>query len=247
GVLGVLAGLVAYLPGLWLSSWALHGLAGHQLVPPASRLSAPLWVLAITVGAGLVVAELAGFVAARRVSRIPPVAAMGEAQVQRRWPGPLRVLLGLAALGGGVALGVFALDNAGSATNRLNFTLLMLLALLAAVALLGPLLVAAAELVLRLPLRLLAPVAARLGLAGIRVWRRRVAPAVVAIALSVAFAGAFYVVDATQTHAAVVQGPQRLKADVVLSAPHPGLSPEALRAVQDTPGVTDSIGLTPTT
>jgi putative ABC transport system permease protein len=247
GVLGLLAGLFAYLPGLWLSSWALRGLAGHRLVPPASRLGAPLWVLAITVGAGLVVAELARFVAARRVSRLAPAAAIGEAQVQRRWPSPLRVLLGLAALGGGVALGVFALDNAGSATDRLNFTLFMLLALLAAVALLGPLLVAAAELALRLPLRLLAPVAARLGLAEVRVWPRRVAPAVVAIALSVAFAGAFYVVDATQTHAAVVQGPLRLKADVVLSAPGPGLSPDALRSVQDTPGVIDSIGLTPTT
>jgi putative ABC transport system permease protein len=247
GVLGVLAGLVAYVPGLWLSSWALRGLADHQLVPSGSRLSTPLWVLAITVGAGLVVAEAAGFVAARRASRVPPVAAIAEAQVERRWPGALRTFLGLGALGGGVALGVLALDNAGSATDRLNFTLFMLLTLLAAVALLGPLLVAAAELALRLPLRLLAPVAGHLGLAEVRVWPRRAAPAVVAIALSVAFAGAFYVVDATQTHAAVVQGPQRLKADEVVSAPGPGLSPEALRAVQDTPGVTDAVGLTPTT
>jgi putative ABC transport system permease protein len=169
-------------------------------------------VLAITVGAGLVVAEAAGFVAAHRASRVPPVAAIAEAQVERRWPGALRTVLGLGALGGGIALGVFALDNAGSATDRLNFTLFMLLTLLAAVALIGPLLVAAAELALRLPLRLLAPVAGHLGLAEVRVWPRRVAPAVVAIALSVAFAGAFYVVDAIQTHAAVVQGPQRLKA-----------------------------------
>lgn len=247
GVLGLAAGLGAYLPGLWLSSLALRGLTNHQLAPPGSQLSAPLWVLAVTAGAGLVVAEAAGFVAARRASRVPPIAAIGEAQVERRWPGALRILLGLGAVGGGVALGVFALDNAGSATDRLNFTLYMLLTLLAAVALLGPLLVAAAELAARLPLRLLAPIAGRLGLSEVRVWPRRVAPAVVAIALSVAFTGAFYVVDSTQTHAAVVQGPQRLKADEVVSAPGPGLSPEALGAVQDTPGVTDAVGLTPTT
>jgi putative ABC transport system permease protein len=73
------------------------------------------------------------------------------------------------------------------------------------------------------------------------------ASAVVAIALSVAFAGALFVIDATQTHAAVAQGRQRLAADEVVTAPGPGLSPEALPAIQATPGVAGAAGLTPTT
>ena len=245
--LGVLAGLAAYLPGVALANWALQGMATHQLVPASAHATAIPWVLPITVGAGLVIAELAGFVAGRRASRIPPAAALGEARIERRWPHPLRVLLGLGALGGGVTLGLLATDHAGSATNRLNMTLYMLLCLLAAVAFLGPLLVAAAELVVRLPLRALAPVGARLALGEIRVRPRRMASAVVAIALSVAFAGALFVIDSTQTHAAVAQGRQRLAADEVVTASGPGLSPEALGAVRRTPGVADAVGLTPTT
>ena len=126
-----------------------------------------------------------------------------------------------------------AVGHGGSATERLNVTLYMLLCLLAAIAFLGPLLVAAAELVARLPLRALAPVVARLALAEIRIRPRRMASAVVAIALSVAFAGALFVIDATQTHAAVAQGRQRLAADEVVTAPGPGLSPDALQAVLD--------------
>jgi putative ABC transport system permease protein len=244
--LGLLAGLAAYRPGVALANWALKGMAAHQLVPASTRAASAPWVLAIAVGAGLVIAELAGLVAARRASRIPPAAALGEARVERRWPHPLRVLLGLCALGGGVTLGVLALSHAGSATDRLNMTLYMLLCFLAAVALLGPLLVAAAELVGRLPLRALAPLSARLALGELRLRPRRMASAVVAIALSVAFAGALYVIDATQTHAAVAQGRQRLAADEVVSAPGPGLSPEALQAVQATPGVAGAVGLTPT-
>jgi putative ABC transport system permease protein len=65
--------------------------------------------------------------------------------------------------------------------------------------------------------------------------------------LSVAFAGALFVIDATETHAAVAQGRQRLAADEVVTAPGPGLSPQAWQAVLATPGVVDAVGLTPTT
>ncbi|MBO0728893.1 MAG: FtsX-like permease family protein [Acidimicrobiaceae bacterium] len=245
--LGVLAGLAGYLPGVALSNWALQGMADHQLVPASAHAATVPWMLAVSVGAGLVIAELAGFVAGRRASRVPPAVAIGEARVERRWPHPLRVLLGLCALGGGVTLGILALDHAGSATNRLNMTLFMLLSFLAAIAFLGPLLVAAAELVVRLPLRALAPLGARLALPEIRIRPRRMASAVVAVALSVAFAGAFFVIDATQTHAAMAQGRQRLAADEIVTAPGPGLSPQALHAVRATPGVAAAVGLTPTT
>jgi putative ABC transport system permease protein len=116
-----------------------------------------------------------------------------------------------------------------------------------AIALLGPLVVRVAELVIRLPLLLVSGVGGRLALADVRRRPRRLAAAVSAVALTVSFVGAEYLIDVTQTHGAVVQGRQRLVADLVVSAPGPGLAPQALRAIADEPGVSTAVGLIPTT
>ena len=55
----------------------------------------------VAAGAGVVVAEIAGLVSARRVSRIRPAAALVEATVEPRLIHPVRLLLGLCTLGGG--------------------------------------------------------------------------------------------------------------------------------------------------
>jgi len=99
-VLGVLAALIAYLPGIWLAGRALHGLARHQFVPAATRLWVSPLTLLIATGSGVIVAELAGFIAARRASRARPAEALAEASAERRWPHPVRVALGVIALGG---------------------------------------------------------------------------------------------------------------------------------------------------
>ena len=247
GVIGAVAGLVAYLPGVWLSSLAARGMASHQFLPPGTGIPVTPWILLIAVGAGVVVAELSGFVATRRAGRTPPAAAVAGSRTERRWPGPIRLVLGLIALGGGVTLGVFALGQATSPADQLNLALMMLLCLLVAVALLGPLLVAAAELVVRLPLRALSPVAGRLAAAEVRGRPRRMASAVMSVALAVAFLGAVYVIDATASHASAVQGPQRMAASQVLTAPGPGLAPASLTAVRAIPGVRVAVGVTPTT
>jgi putative ABC transport system permease protein len=115
------------------------------------------------------------------------------------------------------------------------------------VALLGTLLVAAAEGLFRLPISLVSRAAGRLALADIRVRPQRTATAMVAIALAVMFTGAIYVVDATQNHAAAVEGGQRLTATAVVTAPGPGLGPAAVTAIAAEPGVGSAVGLTPTT
>jgi putative ABC transport system permease protein len=246
-VLGALAGLVAYLPALALTTWAFHGLAAHQLLPPSTRAWTSLWVLPISAATGVVVAELAGMVSARRVSRIRPAAALVETTVEPRLVHPVRLLLGLCALGGGGALcflmialnfSVQLVDTLAICTGLLFIT---------AIALLGPLVVRVAELVIRLPLLLVSGVGGRLALADVRRRPRRLAAAVSAVALTVSFVGAEYLIDVTQTHGAVVQGRQRLVADLVVSAPGPGLAPQALRAIADEPGVSTAVGLIPTT
>ncbi len=245
--LGILGALIAYLPGVRLSSLALRGLAGQQFVPAGTRLWTSPLVLLIAAGAGVFVAELAGFIAGRRASRVRPTEALAEASVEGRWPHPVRVVLGIIAFGGAVTLGIVTLRQNVDPDQQASNALVTLLISMVAVAFLGPLLVAAAEFVLRLPLRLLSGAAGRLALADIRVRPRRMAASVVSVALAVSFSGTIYLIDATQTHAAVVQGRQRLVADEAISAPGPGLAPSALADVAATRGVAAAIGLTPTT
>jgi hypothetical protein len=63
-------------------------------------------VVLIAAGTGILVAEIAGHVSARRVSRIRPAAALHEASAERHLIHPVRLMLGLCALGGGVTLGI---------------------------------------------------------------------------------------------------------------------------------------------
>lgn len=243
--LGILAGLIGYLPGVFLASWAVRGLGAHQFIPASVHAWTSPWELLLAVGVGTVIAQVAGLLAARRASRIPPAAALQEASVERRYPRPVRLVLGLAALAGGVVLCVVTFGQS-SAAQQLSLALLMLLAFMVAVALLGPFLVVVAELALRLPLRLAARLPGRLASAEVRGRPRRMASAVVSVALAVTFVGAIYLIDATQTQASIVQGRQRLVASEVVSTPGPGLAPDVLAAIGATPGVTAAVGLTPT-
>ena len=246
-VLGAVAGLAAYLPGLWLANWALRGLAAHQLLPPSPHAWTSPLVVFVAAGAGIVFAEIAGFVSVRRVSRIRPAAALSEATVGPRLIHSVRLLLGLCALGGGAAMCIL-MTMVTFSTNLIDmFAIFAGLLFLIAIALLGPVLVSLAELLVRFPLLLVSGVGGRLALADIRRRPRRMAAAVSAVALGVAFVGANYLIDVTQTHGAVVQGGERLVADAVVSAPGLGLAPAALPAIASRPGVSTAVGLTPTT
>src|SRR5487761_1434085 len=189
-------------------------MAAHQLMPDWARAWQSPWLLLVGAGSGVIVAELSGFVAARRASRARPAEALRESATERWWPHPVRIVLGLAALGGGITLMTVTLQAQGS--NQLTEVLLLLLLMLA-VALLGPLLVALAELLLRLPARMIAGVSGRLACADRPARPRRMASAVIPVALSVAMVGAVYFVTATVGHASFVQGQQRLVADAVVT------------------------------
>ncbi len=245
-ILGVLAGLVGYLPGTWLASFSVHGLASHQVVPASTQAWSSPILLIPSIAFTVLVAQLSGWFAARRASRIRPTTALQEAIIERRYPRPLRLILGLAALGGGGVLSVWAIRQP-DASQQLEQAQYVLLAFMAGIAFLGPYLISLAEALLRLPLRSFGGAPARLASAEVRTRSRRMAAAAVAIALPVCFAGAVCTVDATQAHASVTQGRQRLAASAVLTAPGPGLDPSALAAITARPGVTAAVGLVPTT
>ncbi len=245
-VLGVLAGAARYLPGIWLASVTVRGFVGHQLAPASVRSWANPVEILPAAAAAIVVAEISGFLSARRASRVRPAVALGEAAVERRYPGPLRLVLGAAALVAGAGITASALRDHGS-TDQINLASEAQLAFLAAAAFLVPYLIGPAERVLRFPLRVLGGTPGRLASAELRVRSRRMGAAAVAIALPVAYLGGVVVINATTAHVAVTQSSQRLAAAAVVSAPGPGLDPSVMPAIRQQPGVSAAVGLTPTT
>jgi putative ABC transport system permease protein len=244
-VLGTLAGLTGYLPGTWLASLTVRDLAAHQFIPASAQAwTNPVEILPATAAA-MVVAQVSGFLAARRASRIRPAVALGEAAVERRYPGPLWLALGVAALALGVNLIVTTLRRPGD-PQQIPLAEEALLAFLVATAFLCPYLIGPAEHVLRRPLRILGGTAGWLATAELRSRSRRMAAAAVAIALPVAYAGAIVVINATTDHEAATQASQRLAAADIASAPAPGLDPSVLAAIRRLPGVGATAGLTPT-
>jgi putative ABC transport system permease protein len=81
------AGLAGYVPGTWLATYSLRGLAAHQFVPPSTRAWTNPLELLPAVGITFAVAQLAGFFAARRAGWARPMAALQEATIERRTPG----------------------------------------------------------------------------------------------------------------------------------------------------------------
>jgi putative ABC transport system permease protein len=235
--------VAGWLPGGWLAGLAVRGMVSNDLLPPGATAWTSPWLLFIAVMSGVVIGALSGLLAARRAGRAAPADALRDSAAERRWPHPVRTALGLAGLGGSVAL-VVAISRSGAGTQQIGTALSLLLALLVTMALLGPLLAGLAELALRLPARA-GGVAGRLAMAAVRAQPRRMASAFLPVALGLAFAGTVYFLDATAGHTAVVQQGQRLTAAEVVTAPGPGLSAAALAAIGHQPGVRDAVGLTP--
>jgi putative ABC transport system permease protein len=245
-VLGALAGLAGYLPGTWLASLTVRGFASHQFIPGYVRpWASPVEILP-AAAAAIVIAQLSGFFAARRASRVRPAVALGEAATEGRYPRPLRLVLGAIALAIGVNITVSAMKDSGR-PQQASLAGEALLAFLAAAAFLAPYLIASAERVLRFPLRALGGTPGRLASAELRVRSRRMGAAAVAIALPVAYLSVVILINATTGHATAAQSSQRLAAAAVAAAPGPGLDPSAATAMGRQPGVSAAVGLSPTT
>jgi len=238
-LLAVAGGLLGYLPGTLLGVLAVGALASHGLLPAGSAAAPNGWFALLACAVTLPACLLSALLASRRAARTSPARAVREAQAERAWPHPVRVLLGLAAAAGVVALAVLALRQNGPGAEA-ALALPLLAAGMAAVTLLSPALVAATAALLR-PLAGASP-AARLALAGI--WRmpRRTASAVVPVALAVAMIGAIGFFGTTVAHAAVIQSGQAVTAGQVLSGA--GLDDQVLAAARAVPGVRAAAGLT---
>jgi putative ABC transport system permease protein len=240
-VCGLAGGLLGLVPGAALGVLGVRALAAHQMLPAGSGGWLTPWLLLVGCGSSALVAGLSGQVAARRGSRTPPAQALRETGAERRWPHPVRILLGLAAAGGAGTLAGYTL-GAKSPAGQLALALPLLLACMVAVALLGPLLVALAAWLAR-PLLAVGGPSARLALAAITAQPRRAAAAVIPVAMAVSLVGCVYFANTSIEHATTRQAAQTVTADHELSGPQ--LSPATLDQAASQPGVRAAAGVAP--
>jgi len=237
-LLAVAGALIGYLPGTVLGALAVRALVAHGMLPVGSSAASSPWFALLVCVINLPVCVLSALLAARRAARTSPAQAIRETHAERGRPHPVRVLLGLAAGTGVVVLSVLALHQNGPGAE-VAMALPLLMAGMAAVALLGPVLVTAAATVAR---PLAGPgAAARLAFAGIRRQPRRTASAVIPIAMAVGMTGAIAFFNTSVAHAAARQSAQAVTAGYVLGGS--GLDAKVLAEARDLPGVRDAVGI----
>ncbi|MET9607393.1 FtsX-like permease family protein [Streptomyces sp. NPDC006512] len=181
---------------------ALTALQEQGMAAPGLRVPGTPVPVLVAVAAVLAVGLTASALAARRVSRIAPAAALAATSTDHARTGAARLLAGAVALAGGVLLLRLAatrppdqIDKAGQAA------LLAALTLLVAVGLAGPLAARVLAAVLGGPVRVLSPGAGWLADANLRGYARRLSSAVVPVALLVGLSGTMIVMTSTAAHA----------------------------------------------
>ncbi|MER7538738.1 FtsX-like permease family protein [Streptomyces sp. NPDC097704] len=183
--------------GRFLAELQRRGMAAPGLRVPETFLP-----LLVALAAALAVGLAASAVAARRISRIAPAAALTASATEHGRTGAPRLLAGVAALAGGaVLLRLAATRPVEQADKAGQAALLGSLVLLVAVALLGPLAARLLAAVSGAPVRLLAPRTGWLADANLRGYARRLSSAVVPVALLVGLSGTMSIMTSTAGNA----------------------------------------------
>ncbi|MFF2517190.1 ABC transporter permease [Streptomyces sp. NPDC058086] len=238
---GLLAGVVGCPAGLLLVYWLRDRFAGHGIVPPDFGLAlSPLPFLAAVL-VTVLTALVAVLSAAHRATRIRPSEALGEAAVETPGLGRGRRITGGVLLV--LSAGIFV---TGLAQDADFFTLVglansLVLVLVVAVAVLGPL-------VSRTAVGLLAPLLNRTGVTGYlaaantRANVARLAGAITPLVLAVSFSSTVVFAQTTGLRESADQLRAGLVADHVLTAPS-GVPPELAEKVRGMKQVASATGL----
>ncbi|MFF1462724.1 FtsX-like permease family protein [Streptomyces sp. NPDC058330] len=220
----------------------MRSLLGTEALP----LPVPLWLPFAAGAVGALVVALAArpvaMLAARRVTRLRPSAALGEAGgAEPSDPGRFRTVAGLLlALAGVSSAGLAttqggqaaALAASGSATS-----------LVIAVALLGPRIAEVAVRVLGAPMRRSAGVSGFLAARSGAAHTRRLGAALTPVVLVTAFVCVQLAATSTLERAADRQAAAALRADLMVTGPAGGLPAGVAGAVRGTPGVAAATGV----
>ncbi|GIJ61166.1 FtsX-like permease family protein [Virgisporangium aurantiacum] len=220
--------------GLLATRFVRRQLVDRGFVPAGFPISDGL---AAPVAAAVVVALVAllsALIAARRVTSIRPVEALGEVAVEAQRGGKVRLVFGLVALGGALASSAFTLGAGGQAA--LAGALGMLYLFVTAVGLLAPWINRTAATVLAPVLRLVWGASGYLATANLKANARGMAAVLTALVLSVGLGGSVWFLQNNLERQTLAQSRDGLIAGHALVAPA-GLPPSTVDEVRKTAGV----------
>ncbi|MEU1188617.1 ABC transporter permease [Streptomyces sp. NPDC005859] len=229
-IVALAAGTAGALLGLPLGGWLHDRFVGLGAVPATLQHTVSVVPPFAAVVATLFGAWASARIASRRVARIRPAEALAEARTERTRPAWGRVLTGLLLLAGGTAL-VALLGFLRTEPASTPVTFLAVVVLSTSVALLGPLLVKAAALLLAGPLRLTGP-GGRLATANLRGNAVRMASVVTPLTLLIGMTCTVLFVQPTLGDAARAQVREGVRADWVVASQGPGVPSEAARRLR---------------
>jgi putative ABC transport system permease protein len=232
GLVSLAAGVVGMLPGALLARWWFGAMEDRGMIAHGVTMSVGWIPMLIAVGSGTLTALLAGLLAARRSAKIRPTEALGDAATERAFVGWFRLVLGIGALAGAIAVSGLALNTEGDDAVAATGGVIMLF--MVAIGLLGPLLAHLMVSVIGAVGSLFGPTG-QLAFDNARANSRRLASAITPIALAVAFAATLSFMFAGEDHHAQEQSRDAVTADRVLTGP--GFAPQTTAEVAATPGV----------
>ncbi|MFJ4098541.1 FtsX-like permease family protein [Amycolatopsis japonica] len=234
-IVAVVAGVLGSGLGVAVGFGLRNAFGAIGVIPQDFELAISPIPLVAALVLGLGTARLAAWSASRRPSSIRPVEALGEAAVERRELGRVRLIVGCALVVAGLAgsmVPIFVRGEAGLAASGSSALVIVI-----GLGVLGPKVVA-------LMTRLVGPVLNRtsrisgyLAAANSQANSRRLAAAVTPVMLAVSFALTMFY---SQTSAAAARQEETVEstaADYVLASGAGGLSPEVAEAARRVPGV----------
>ncbi|GAA2400911.1 ABC transporter permease [Actinomadura vinacea] len=235
-VLALVAAAPGYLLGIPLARLLRAVLIDRGLAPPEFVLATGPLPLLVAGGAGLALTLVSAFTAVRQASRVRPAEALQEAARPRRTMTVPRIVLAVVMLAGGLA--ILALTQRVGGEVGVAFLALVVMLLMAAAALLAPLLTRLLERPAGAMIGAVTMTTGWLAHANSAAAVRRVSSAAAAIMISVAMAGYALLVTAVLDDTTAAQGRDRIVADrILLPRDADGLPPDVADAARRLPGV----------
>ena len=244
---GILASAAGGALGIVIAPPFARWLARSGIAPPDFTAHIIVWPVAVAFAVGLVIALLGAWLAARRAGRVRPAEALREAAVDRRAMTVSRWVIGVAAIGGSVALaGIFATAHSADAASLI---LLVAMLLVLGCAMLAPVLIRPLVWLLTVPLAATPGATGMLARGSAVTAVRRTAATVAPILLTVGFAGSMLAGVDTFNRTEQSAAADRITAPAIVTprGGAPGLTDPAVAAIAAAPGVAAAVPVTDTT
>src|SRR3954452_3618073 len=241
-LVGITASIVGFVAGIFLAGAlkALIGALGFDI--PASSIVIPASAVIWSFVTGLVVTVIAAVAPALRASRIPPIAAMRDAGLDRSSTSPRRAVFGTVISALGVALLLLGLFGNG----ELIYVGIGMAVVFLGVAVLGPMIASPISGALGIPIQKLKGVTGEIARENAQRNPKRTSATAAALMIGVALVGLITVFGASARKSVDVALDRSMKADYVVTSPGFGqgsIPLEAQRQLAALPNVQSASGI----